>query len=168
MALVQATLSSGLANMTPTGSEATAISNFVTVWDNYWSNASVLGVTATPGSYAAGLSAMQGALSGLSASGAAAGKIQSGIQAFWTAIAASASAIFIVAPTVLVPPITPPPGIAGIAAALAAAFGAATAGSLSLADAADAVATALHTAGGLGAVVSGSVVPAPPAPIPIL
>ena len=48
------------------------------------------------------------------------------------------------------------------------AFAANTSGSGSLADSAATVALAIHTSGGLGALVPGSVPPAPPAPLPIL
>lgn len=168
MALVQATLKSGLEAMSATDSEATSIQRFVDAWDDYWAGASVAGVPANAGTYSAGLSAMQGAMSGMSTSGAGAAKIQAGITAFWGAIAQSPTTIWTTAPITLVPPITPPPGLSGIAAALTSTFATNTSGSLSLSDSAAAVAAVLHSAGGFGAVVSGSVIPAPPAPIPIM
>jgi hypothetical protein len=75
--------------------------------------------------------------------------------------------MWVTAPIVLVPPIVPPAGLGGLQAALEAVFASNLAGELSLADAASAVAGAIHTAN-QGATVPGSVPPAAPAPIPIL
>lgn len=168
MALSSSTLADGLEALTPTDSESAAISAIVSAWDAYFGGSTVNGVTATPGSYAAGLSAMQAALVGLSATGAGAAALAAGVTAFWAGIAGLATTIWITAPVILVPPIVPPPGLAALSAALSAAFASNTSGSSSLADCAAAVATILHTNGGLGALVPGSVPPAPPAPLPIL
>jgi len=154
--------------MTPVETEAEAIANFVSAWDAYFAGASVNGVPATPGSYAAGLAAMQGAMTGLSAPNGGSVAIQAGITAFWSAIAGLATGIWLTAPVVLVPPIVPPPGLGGISAALTSVFTSNTSGSVDLATAANNVAAALHSSGGLGALVPGSVPPAPPAPLPIL
>ena len=167
MPMAAATLASGLAGMAPVETDAEAISNFVSAWDAYFGQSQVGAVVATPGSYATGLAAMQSSMAGMSSDGAAAAAIQSGITAFWSTIAPLATAIWITAPIVLVPPIVPPAGLAGISAAVSAAFAANTVGSASLSDSANAVATAIHAAN-LGAVVPGSVPPAPPAPLPIL
>lgn len=167
MPMASATLASGLSGMSPVDNEAGAISNFVSAWDSYFAQSQVGAVVATPGSYAAGLTAMQSSMAGLSTSGNAATAIQAGVIAFWSTIAALATTIWITAPIVLVPPIVPPPGLSGIGAALQAAFTSNTSGSASLADSANAIATAIHAAN-LGALVPGSTPPAPPAPLPIL
>jgi hypothetical protein len=168
MALSDSTLASGLEALVPVDDEADAIQAIVDAWDSYFAESSVNGVTATPGSYAAGLSAMQSAMVGISADGAGSASLVAGVTAFWTAIAGLATSIWITAPVVLVPPIVPPVGLAALQAALEAAFAANTSGSASLADSAATVALALHTNGGLGALVPGSVPPTPPAPLPIL
>jgi hypothetical protein len=167
MPMASATLASGLSGMAPADTEADAIQAFVSAWDAYFAQSQVGAAVATPGSYAAGLAAMQGALAGCSVTGAAAAKLTAGVTAFWAAIATLAPTIWITAPIILVPPIVPPVGLAGISAALAAAFAANTTGSASLSDSANAAATAIHAAN-LGALVPGSAPPAPPAPIPIL
>lgn len=168
MTLSADTLASGLEALVPTGDEAEAIQRIVDAWDAYFAESTVSGVTATPGSYAAGLSAMQAAMVGLSTVNNGATAIQLGVTAFWTGIAGLATSIWITAPIVLVPPIVPPPAIATTAAALLTVFASNLASELSLADSAAAVAASLHATAGLGALVPGSVVPAPPAPIPIL
>ena len=168
MALSDSTLASGLEALVPVDDEADAIQAIVDAWDSYFAESRVNGITATPGSYAAGLSAMQSALTGISATGAGSAILTAGVTAFWAAIAGLATTIWVTAPIVLVPPIVPPVGLAALPVALEAAFAANTSGSSSLADSAATVALALHTNGGLGALVPGSVPPVPPAPLPIL
>lgn len=169
MALVSSVLGSGLAAMVPTPTEATAIAAFVSAWDAYFAGASVLGIPATPGTYAAGLSAMQGAMTGMSAPGGAAAAIQAGVQAFWGAILAQGAVIFVmVPPSGVIPPLVPPPGISGIAAALTGVFASNTSGMVPLPTAADNVASAIHPAGGLGGTAPVQTPPAPPVPTPIL
>jgi hypothetical protein len=111
---------------------------------------------------------MAGALVGMSAPSAGAASIAAAVTAFWVAIAPLATAIWITAPIVLVPPIVPPAGLPGLAATLASVFASNTAGQLSLTQAAQSIAAALHASGGIGALVPGSVLPTPPAPLPIL
>lgn len=168
MALSDSTLTSGLEALVPVDAEADAIQAIVDAWSAYFAESTVNGVTATPGSFDAGLSAMQSAMVGISADGAGSASLVAGVTAFWSAIASLATSIWITAPVVLVPPIVPPVGLAALQAALEAAFAANTSGSASLADSAATVALALHTNGGLGALVPGSVPPTPPAPLPIL
>ena len=170
MALVAATLGSGLASMEPTSTEADAISAFASAWDAYFAEASVMGVSATPGSYAVGLSAMQVAMSGMSAAGAGAQAVQLGIQAFWNAILALGPAIWTVPPpSVIVPPLVAPTGISGIAADLAGKFASNTSGKLDLVAAANEVANVIHPAGGVGGIANVQTAPSPtPAPTPIL
>ncbi len=143
MALAAATLKTGLAAMAPTMSEATAINNFVSAWNTYFSAASAGGVVpVTPGSLTPALGLMQTALSGMSASGAGAAKIQAGILAFWGGVASAAAAIWPTATTINPP--TGPAGVTGLASALTSVFSANQSGNLSLNDAAQAIATAIH------------------------
>jgi hypothetical protein len=162
------TLATELEALEPSSTEAVAIARLVDAWEVYWGGATVNGVPATPGSFTAGLSAMGAALVGMSSSGAGAAAIASGVSAFWTAVAPLATAIWITAPIVLVPPIVPPPGLGGISAALVSVFGSNTVSSLTLAQCAQQIASVLHANGGVGAAVPGSVLPTPPAPLPIL
>jgi hypothetical protein len=148
-------------------SEGTAIGRLVGAWETYFDESTVAGIQAAPGSYSAALSSMASALTGLSGEGAAAAKIQAGIQAFWSGLSAVATAVWVTAPIVLVPPVTPPAGLTGLSGTLASTFAANQASELSLPDAASAVASVIHAANAGGA-VPGSVPPASPAPIPIL
>jgi hypothetical protein len=168
MTLLVGTLATELENLVPSSTESEAIGRLVDAWEVYFNGAVVNGAALAPGSIVAGLSAMGGALVGMSATGAGAAKIAAGISAFWSAIAALAPTIWITAPVVLVPPIAPPLGLPTLAATLASTFAANTAGNLSLAQASQQIAAVLHAGGGIGALVPGSVPPAPPAPLPIL
>jgi len=167
MALVQATLASGLANMAPTSTEATAIQNFADAWDSYFQGASVAGTPANGGALAAAKSAMIGAMTGLSVTGAVA--IQAGITAYWGGVATAFAAIWVIPPNVVVAAI-PPPGLSGIAAALTPVFVANSADpTKTIAQATAAIAAVLHTAGGLGGIATVQPPPiAPPVPTPIL
>lgn len=168
MPLLSTTLATELETLEPSASEAVAISRLVDAWEVYWGDATVNGIAATPGSFGAGLSAMSAALVGMSAPGAGAAAIAAGVSAFWTAVAPLATAIWITAPIVLVPPITPPTLLGSLSAALTATFASNTVGELTLAQAAQQIAAVMHANGGIGAFVPGSVLPAPPAPLPIL
>ena len=169
MALSQSALANLLSSsLVPVQTEAEAIHNFSGCWSDYFSGASVNGVLATLGSYAAGLTALEAAMVGVSAPGAAATQMAAAITAFWGAIAALPTAIWVTAPVVLVPPISPPPGLSGLQVALQAAFDQNVATRANRPDAMARVAAALHTSGGVGALVSGSVPPAPPAPLPVI
>ncbi len=165
MPLVQATLADELLALEPVGDEPGAIDNLASAWENYFADASVLGIPTTVGSLAAATTAMKGALVGLSVAGAGAAKLQAGIVAFWGVVAVSAATIWLTVP----PPLsaTPPPGLAGIAAALTPVFASNAAGSLSLADSANAVAAVLHPLQ-LGGIALIPPPPAGPGPQPIL
>jgi hypothetical protein len=165
MALVQATLASGLASMAPVNTEAEAIANFCDAWESYFTGASVAGVPI--GAFGAAKTAMQGAMTGLSVTGAAA--MQSGITAFWGVIAASASTLWVMPPNT-VPSATPPPTLGGISAALAPVFASNAADpTKTIAQATSAIAAVLHTNGGVGGIaVVQPPLPAPPVPTPIL
>lgn len=167
MPLTSATLAGGLETLALTTEEPDVIDGLVAAWADYFAEATVSGATTVPGSFEAGLTAMRGALVGVSQPNAGAAVIAAGVSAFWTAILASPTTIWVTAPIVLVPPIVPPVGLAGLAAALQAVAPTNTAAELSLADAAAAVAGVIHTAN-VGGLVPGSVPPTVPAPIPIL
>lgn len=165
MPLVSSVLGAELANMAPVDNEPDAINNFAAAWETYFKDAAVLGVPTTPGSLSGAIGSMKGALVGMSATGAGAAKIAAGITAFWSTVAGAAATIWVTAP----PPTgaTPPPGLGGIAAALSAAFAANMAGDLALADAANAVAAAIHPTQ-LGGIALVPPPPAGPGPSPIL
>lgn len=167
MALVSSTLASGLAALVPTPVEATAITNFCNAWATYFAGASITGIPV--GSLAAAKSAMQGALSGLSAPNAGAAAIQSGVTAFWGVIVSSGAGLWVLAPSVITL-IAPPPTLGGIAAALSSVFASNAADpTKTLAQATNAIATVLHTNGGLGGIATVQPPPvAPPVPTPIL
>lgn len=167
MALVSSTLASGLLAMTPTVAEATAISNFANAWTSYFQGASVMGTPA--GSLAAAKSALQSALVGMSATGAGPAKIQAGITAFWGVIVSSGPTIWVIPPNTITL-VTAPPTLGGISAALSAIFASNAADpTKTLAQATNAIATALHTNGGLGGIATVQPPPvAPPVPTPIL
>lgn len=164
MALVSATLGAGLANMTPTMQEIVAINNFADAFEDYFSLAGVMGIPCTPGSLSGAKAAMIGSMSGLSSSGGAAGAITAGITAFWGVVAGAAASIWLT--PFPVASATPPPGLAGLSAALSGAFSANTAGGLGLSDAANVVATAIHGTQ-LGGIAIVSTIPSP-TPQPIL
>lgn len=140
MPLSQATLASEMEAMVPVETEAEGIDNFATAFETYFYDASVLAVTPTPGSLAGATTAMKSAMVGVSAAGASA--IQAGIVAFWGVVAVSAASIWTLAPPLTLS--TPPPGLAGIAAALQPVFVSNTASELDLEDACAAIAAALH------------------------
>lgn len=165
MALVQATLASGLANMAPVNTEPEAITNFCNAWESYFTGASVAGVPI--GNFSAAKTAMQGAMTGLSVTGAAA--MQSGITAFWGVIASAASTLWVMPPNT-VPSATPPTTLGGIAAALAPVFAANAADpNKTISQATSDIAAVLHANGGVGGIaVVQPPLPAPPVPTPIL
>ncbi len=141
MPLVQATLGAELGALAPVETELEAIDNFAAAFETYFADASVTGLPTTPGTLTPATAAMKGAMTGMSVAGAAA--IQAGITAFWGVVAASGLLIW---PSTMPPiaSITPPPGLAGISAALAGVFTANTAGKLDLVASANAIAGAIH------------------------
>ncbi len=167
MALVQATLASGLVNLAPTDVEATAAQNFADAWETYFMGASVAGVPV--GALSGAKSAMVGALTGMSAPAAAAASFQAGVIAFWGVIAASAASLWVMPPNT-VPSATPPPTLSAISAALTAVFASNSADpTKTIAQAAASIAAVLHTNGGLGGIaVVQPPLPAGPVPTPIL
>lgn len=170
MALIASKLASGLGGLVPVEFEAQAISNFASAWDSYFAGASVNGVPIQRAAYQSALSALRGALVGMNAPNAGPAKIQSAVTAFWTALAPLGPTLWLLPPSVITPPLTPPPGLGGIAGALQNAFTAnAQNENATLASCAQAVAAALHSAGGLGGIAIVQPPPtAPPVPTPIL
>jgi hypothetical protein len=160
VALVETTLSAGLANLVPTDDESDAIGEFVGAWESYFDGATVLGIPIVQGGYATALTAMKASLVGLSVGGAAT-KIQSSISAFWTALAPLAPTLWPMPPNTVSPGVVPPPGIGSIAGALASAFEANRSSSLDLQQSAANIAGVLAASGGAGA--TATIVPPPPA-----
>jgi hypothetical protein len=169
VSLDESTLALGIAAMGPAATEQAAIDAFVSAWNAYFAGASLADVSAVEDSYSAGLSAMRSALIGMSAPGGGAAKIQSGVTAFWGGIASAGTTMWPVPPpAVVAPTVAPPPALGTIALGLTPVFAANVAASLSLADAADAIAAVLHATGGLGGLVNVTIPPAGPVPVPIL
>lgn len=160
--MLPATLAAELEKMEPTDKEIDAINAFAAAWEKYMEGSVAGPVPATPGSFAGAVSSMKGAMTGMSADGAAAGAISGGIGAAWGVVAGAAASIW--PPAVAA---VPPPGIGGIAAALAPVFAANTAGQLDLAASAQAVAAAIHTTH-LGGIANFPPPPAGIGPQPIL
>jgi hypothetical protein len=136
--MMQATdLKTALLAMALVDDEAAAWSAWADAYRSYFAAAASNGVTAQAAGLVAAQSAMAAAMTGLKTSGAAA--VQAGIVAFWGALV----------PTAVFPPstiITPPAGLAGIAAQLALIFAANVAASADRDTSIGAIADALHTA----------------------
>lgn len=139
MALVAATLAAGLVNMTPTNSEASAISAFADAWGTYFATAMAGPVPYSGDPTSTAKNALKAAMVGCSAFDQGAAKIQAGIVAYWGAIVAAPPSFFAAAVAVV-----PPAGLVSIAATLLPIFASNTAGNLPLATAALNVANALH------------------------
>ena len=163
MAMSIATLSSGLESMTPVDNESDAIDNLSSAFEDYFYESSVSGISPQAGALASSISSMKSSFSGLSNDAAAA--IQAGIIAFWTSAIASAATIWLTFPFII--SATPPPSLSTIAATLNSTFSANLAAELSLPDAANAVATALHPLQ-LGGIATLSPPPPGGTPTPIL
>lgn len=157
MALSQSTLATELESQIPEGAEAAAISNFADLYASYTEAAAALTPLLAAG-VALGKAAMPAAMTGMSVSGAGAGKIVAGIQAFWVGVAGGLAASFVGATA-----ITPPPH-SGLLAALQPVFDSNTSGSRSLADSAAAVAVVMHAQ----AIIGGTVTTTGPTVTPIL
>ena len=160
MVMTAITLENGLNNMAIVDNEADAIDNFVTAWSDYAYNSSVLAIPATVGTLAGSLTAMRGALVGMSGTDAGSGKWQDAITAFWNVALAAAVSIWLIPPPNVLTIIAPIPGLSSIAATLDGIFAANTAGELSLAAASTAIANGIHPLqiGGIA-----TITPPPPA-----
>lgn len=156
--MLQSVLAAQIATIPLSMTESVCAVAWVDAWITYFgtSNAGPVPCVA-PVLQTAPRAAMLGALTGMSAPSAGAGCLQAGILAFWGSVAALATTVYPTAITV-----TPPPGLAGLAAALTPVFAANTSGNLSKVDAANTIATALHllNLGGTAIIIS-------PPPVPI-
>ena len=109
-------LSNELSNLD--GSDEITVSNsFATAWVNYFSQSSINGIIATPGSLESAKSSMIAGLSGIINENNGIISIQSGILSFWSSIVASGVSIWITAPNVIVS-IVPPVTLSSLSAAL--------------------------------------------------
>lgn len=156
--MAQATLKTELEALTPVDNEPDAINTLVTAYGNFAGAAAAGAAAILPVNVTAGEAAMTAALTGMSAPDAGLASIPASIVAFWAAAVAPPWP-----PAVLgVPPLN-----AGLAAALAVTFPANVAGDLSLADAANAIATDMYAQAVIGGLMN---IPPPPAgtPTPIL
>jgi hypothetical protein len=159
MAMTQATLSTQLQNMTPTGAEATAITNLVNAYGTYAAGAASNGVPIQAAGVNLGKAAMQAALVGMSGANQGITKIPASIVQFWIAVAGGLATSFAGAIAIV-----PPPN-AGLAALLAATFPANVSGNKTLVQACNAIAADMH----VQAIIGGTVTFAGPiGPFPIL
>lgn len=165
MPLSEATLSSELQAIPLSDNEPDSIDYLTTAFTNYFYDASVAGIPCASGSLDAAASAMAGALTGMSAPGAGAASLQAGCLAFWNAVVLAAPTIWVTVPPVILAVL--PPGVAGLAAALAPVFTANTAGELDVAASCDAIAAAWHVTN-IGGTATQQLPPAPPVVVPIL
>lgn len=148
MALVQATLETGLLNLTPTDQEATAITRLVDAYGTYASTATGAGVLITAAGVTLGKNAMASVLVGMSASNAGRAKIPAACLAFWTAVCASFVVSF---PGSIAA--TPPPHVT-LPTSFPTTIDANMSGSLSLADSASAIAGVIHADALVGGTVT--------------
>ena len=170
MALVSATLASGLEALTATDNVATAIDRIAAAFVDYMAGASLLGVPAVSGVLSgAPRSAMVGAMAALNSVNGAALAVSSGISAFWSAMIGTEVSIWLIPPPAVVIPGTLiiPPGLAGLQSAIQGAFDANVAAGATLSASATTLATAIH-ATQLGATVQVQTPPAAPVVTPIL
>jgi len=160
MPLVAATMGGILGGLSPTDSASAPASTMADAFDAYFAGAQAGPTAVAPGSTSGAKSAMLGAMGDLSLDSAAGGLIAAGITAYWGVVAGAAATIFVVA----VPPAivaVPPPGLGGLQAAIDGVFASNTSGEKALADAANALADAIH------GLQSGGLVNFPPPTIPI-
>jgi hypothetical protein len=156
--LSQSKLAEQLESMVPVGSEPEAINNLAAAWEKYFVDASVLLAPTAPGSLAGAMAAFRGALAGMSVPGAGVAILQAALTAFWGGVVLSAGAIWPGSASA-----TPPPGLAGLPAALAPTLANNLASNASLKSASSAIAAVLHASAGLG----GTVISGSPPPVPI-
>ena len=153
MTMLSATLKSNLLAMGLFDNEPDAIAAWAGAFKTYFSSASAGPVPVVAAALTSPEAAMKGAMVGLSTGGAAV--LQAGILAFWGALNPVATYF----PAGLT--ITPPVGLAGLAASLGAVFAANVVGAKSAVDSYDAIAAAIHAANAGGIVAF----PIPPAGI---
>lgn len=153
MAMSDSTLADELKAMPLFDNEPDAVAAWADAFDVYFQDAEAgAGGPVVPDGLSACKSAMEGALSGMSGSGAGAAAIQAGILAYWGAIVPAVAWATCTG-------VTPPPGLTGLAAALAPVFLANTAPGVTKEQAFDAIAAAIHA---INIVGGQAVFPVPP------
>lgn len=149
--LNQVKLTDGLKLLALYGDEASAVTALVDAFLYYFADMESGGIPVVPAGVEATQAAFAGALSGMSASGAGAAKIQAALQAFWAALV----------PAVCWPgalAIVPPPGLSGVASGLSGVFASVVSANKTKDEAASLVAGVIHPA------MAGGVVNFPPPP----
>ena len=136
MAMSKNTLKTALVDMGLFGVEAEAIAGWAASFREYFEQAQAAAIPIIPAALGAPEAAMVAAMTGLSAPGSAAAAITAGVTAWWASLALTPAAYFAGCTA-----ITPPPGLAGLTALLAATFAANISGALSAAASYDAIAT---------------------------
>jgi hypothetical protein len=162
MSLSQSKLATELESMTPTMDTDDSADNFVGAWEQYFLDSTVGGATVEDGTISPALESMRAAFIASIEAGPAA--IGNSIAAFWTALSGIAATVWITAPVLA--SVTPPPNLASITAACAAAGTANIAGSLSLVDSCESMAEAIHI-NNIGGIAIDTTAPTP-ASIPVL
>lgn len=157
MVMVEATLATELENLTPTFTEAAAITVLTDAYGVYSSDATALTPILSTG-IALGKAAMAVALIGMSAPGAGIAIIPAAIAAFWVAVAGGLATSFAGATAIV------PPPHATLPATFAALMPANTAANVTLEQAAATMAMIMHT----DAIVGGTVTTPPSVVTPIL
>ena len=139
MPLIPTVLSSGIEKIEDSESETEAIQKWADAWNEYMISAAAGAVPLSPAAANIGRAAMVQSMAGLSVTGAAA--IQSGITAYWGALASAPAVAFAGAAAV-----TPPPGLGGVAGILLGVFSTNVVDKAPRPVAAQKIATALHGA----------------------
>ena len=162
MAMSDSTLAAELKAVPLFDNEPDAAAAWANAFDVYFQDAeATAGGPVVPAGLSACKSAMEGALSGMSAPGAGAAALQAGILAYWGGIVPATAWATCTG-------VTPPPGMSALAATLTPVFLANTAPGVTKDQAMDAIAAAIHGVNIVGGI---AVFPVPPAgigPQPIL
>ena len=158
MAMSRTTLASELLNLVPVATEVEAAQTFTDAYATFAAGATAGPSTITPTGIALGKAAMAAALVGMSAPGAGASSITSGVQAFWSAVASGLATSFAGALAIV------PPPHAGLNSALGDAFDANTSSAATKEAATSRIADALYTQ----AVAGGTVTYFGPVVVPII
>lgn len=164
MALTDSVLAAGLAALEPTGDVNVAIQRVADAYHDYFQGASVSGVPVTPGASDPGKAAMISAMGGLNSDAASA--LQSGIVAYWQALATLGTTLWVVPGFTTLPAVTPPPGISALSSPIQSTFDSNLSSQADLNTASSNVASAIHAAHSGGTVTLQPPVGAPvPTPI---
>ena len=162
MTLSSSTLADALESLTPTALESQVITRLVAAFSDYFGEATVSGAPVT-GSLSGPEFAMATALIGVTAFNQGATKLAAGVTAYWGAVVPASTWVV---PGSVLGALTPPPGLPGLAATLAATFASNTSTGVTLEQAAANVAANIHTAstGAIVAATTGRF----PTPFPVL